>query len=77
MKLKKGVSTAAFIHCVDKCQEDVIYETMEGDRLNLKSQLSKYLFLVAVNHPDAINLSDGTILCDSEDFPVLEAYLDA
>lgn len=77
MKLKKGVSAAAFIHCVGECQGDVIYETMEGDRLNLKSQLSKYLFLVAVNHPDAISLNDGTILCDPEDFSVLEEYLDA
>ena len=77
MKLKKGVSASSFIHRVDECQRDVIYETNEGDRLNLKSQLSKYLFLVAVNHPDAISLNDGTILCDSEDFPVLEEFLDA
>ena len=77
MKLKKGVSTAAFIHCVDKCKKDVFYETMEGDRLNLKSQLSKYLFLVAVNTPNAITLNDGTILCDAVDFSVLEEYLDA
>ena len=49
MRLKKDVSTVNFINRVEQCTGEVIYETAEGDRLNLKSQLSKYLFLVAVN----------------------------
>lgn len=77
MKLKKDVSTADFINCVDRCAGEVLFETLEGDRLNLKSQLSKYLFLVAVNTPNAVGLSDGAILCEPEDFDILREYLDA
>lgn len=77
MKLKKNVSTTDFINCVDRCAGEVLFETLEGDRLNLKSQLSKYLFLVAVNSSNAIRLGDGAILCDPEDFEILKEYLDA
>ena len=42
--------------------------------LNLKSQLSKYLFLVAVNAP---SLSGGEIEVSDIDYQLLKEYLDA
>ena len=74
MKLKKEVSSADFLNQVDGCQNDVFYKTAEGDMLNLKSQLSKYLFLVAVNAP---SLSDGEIEVSDIDYKLLKEYLDA
>ena len=74
MKLKKEVSSADFLNQVDGCQNDVFYKTAEGDMLNLKSQLSKYLFLVAVNAP---SLSGGEIEVSDIDYQLLKEYLDA
>lgn len=77
MRLKKDVSTVNFINRVEQCTGEVIYETAEGDRLNLKSQLSKYLFLVAVNSEDSAGLREGVIRCEPEDAAILQEYLDA
>ncbi len=42
---KPQINIAEFLHAVDLCEETVLFETQEGDQLNLQSQLSKYLFL--------------------------------
>lgn len=77
MRLKADVSTVDFIRSVEKCSGEVLFETAEGDWLNLKSQLSKYLFLVAVNAPGSISLGEGMIFCEAEDLDILREYLDA
>ncbi len=77
MKLKKEVSFADFLNRVDQCEGEVFYKTIEGDQLNLKSQLSKYLFLVATNAPESASLSDGEILFNEMDYEVLKEYFDA
>lgn len=77
MKLKNGVSFADFLNQVDQCEGEVFYKTIEGDQLNLKSQLSKYLFLVATNAPEHASLSDGEILFSETDYELLKEYLDA
>lgn len=77
MKLKKNIAAADFLNQVDYCQGDIYYKTSEGDQLNLKSQLSKYLFLVAVNAPDSANLSEGEIVVNQSDYELLKEYLDA
>lgn len=47
MKLKKAVSCAEFLKSAQACRGEVVFETPEGDQLNLKSTLSEYLFLTA------------------------------
>lgn len=44
-KFKPQINIPEFLHRVNLCEEAVLFETSEGDRLNLQSQLSKYLFL--------------------------------
>ncbi|SCP98861.1 hypothetical protein [Anaerobium acetethylicum] len=77
MKLKKEVSSADFLNRVDQCEGNIFYKTDEGDQLNLKSQLSKYLFLVAVNAPSSASLGEGEILFSDSDYKLLKEYLDA
>ena len=74
MRLKDTVSPADFLRCVDRCAGEVLYKTQEGDILNLKSQLSKYLFLIAVNAPETATLRCGDISCDPEDLDLLRPF---
>ena len=48
MRLKKDVSTVNFINRVEQCTGEVIYETAEGDRLNLKSKLCQLIGLTTL-----------------------------
>lgn len=74
MRLKDNVSPADFLRCVDRCAGEVLYKTQEGDILNLKSQLSKYLFLIAVNAPQAAALRCGDITCEEADLDILKPF---
>ena len=48
MKLTNVTNVESFFEAVEKCQGDVFLTTQEGDRLNLKSQLTKFLTLSTV-----------------------------
>jgi hypothetical protein len=48
MKLTNVTNVESFFEAVNKCQGDVYLTTQEGDRLNLKSQLTKFLTLSTV-----------------------------
>ena len=74
MRLKDTVSPADFLRCVDRCAGEVLYKTQEGDILNLKSQLSKYLFLIAVNAPETATLRCGDISCEEADLEILKPF---
>lgn len=54
MKVQNIKDIDKFFEAVDGCEGKVELVTGEGDRLNLKSQLSKYVALAKV-------FSDGTI----------------
>lgn len=74
MRLKDNVSPADFLKSVDLCSGEVQYKTQEGDILNLKSQLSKYLFLIAVNAPQTATLRFGDITCEEADLEILKPF---
>ena len=74
MRLKDTVSPAEFLRYVDQCTGEVLYKTQEGDILNLKSQLSKYLFLIAVNAPETAALRHGDITCGESDLKILMPF---
>ncbi len=55
MKLQKGlrhqIEPVHFLKAVNRCRGEVVLTTGEGDCLNLKSTLSRYIFAVnAVNN---------------------------
>lgn len=76
MRLNKDCSFSAFLQAVDACAGAVTFETPEGDVLNLKSQLSKFIFLAAVSSESLCALTDGQVLCTAAaDYALLEAYL--
>lgn len=54
MKVQNIKDIDKFFQAIDECEGKVELVTGEGDRLNLKSQLSKYVALAKV-------FSDGTI----------------
>ena len=71
--LKNETDLAEFVRRVQDCRADVFFVSEEGDRLNLRSELSKYLFVTASARG---LLSNGTIECQNgEDFAVLRDYL--
>ena len=75
MKLRPDVSLSDFLRQVNLCEGDVYFETPEGDSLNIKSQLSKYVFLAAVtSEKDLAGL--GEVVCKKEkDVFALREYL--
>ena len=44
MKLNPNVSIPDFLAAVQNCSRDVWFTTPEGDRLNLRSALSQFVF---------------------------------
>lgn len=76
MKLRPDISPVEFLQTAAACSGEVLYKTEEGDCLNLKSQLSKYLFLVVFSKDTGVSMSDGDIVCeDPSDYTLLECFL--
>ena len=75
MKLKTLNQYIDFIETVQTCAADVYFCSDEGDRLNLKSTLSQFLFASICGDRDY--LRGGTVLCqNSADYEKLSAYLE-
>ena len=73
MKLKNINNLEQFFETVDKCKGDVYLTTSEGDRLNLKSQLTKYITLAALCHSTVISEMNLEV-SNPEDMPLLMDY---
>ena len=75
MKLKSNADISAFMAAVQLCRRDVWFDTPAGDRLNLKSALSQFIFIAAAAERSI--LAEGTITCASnQDMPKLLPYLE-
>jgi|GEM_PF-805294 len=73
-KLKKGVSMNAFLNEAEKCREEVVFKTSEGDMLNLKSTLTKFVFITVIGTDF---LENAWIECAKADYEKhLEPYLE-
>lgn len=72
-ELKQEFNLLGFLKTVDYCEGNVMFETLEGDRLDLKSQLSKYLFLTV--KPGDSCLINSRIECSKEDAQRLAEFL--
>ncbi len=64
MKLNNVVEVQKFLDAVSKAKYDVWLESSEGDKLNLKSQLSQYIAIGALlsNHGE-----DYELFCSYKD----------
>lgn len=75
MKLKQNANLTEFINAAKKCRHDLYYETGEGDRLNLKSTLSDYIFAASVD--DRNFLTKGKVVCeDVNDYRLIADYIE-
>lgn len=76
MKLKKEAKLVDFLQAAQHCLGEIYYKTTEGDVLNLKSQLSQYIFLAALSSGKDTLLPEGEIVCDlPEDIDALGRFL--
>lgn len=74
MKLNPNCDFANFLNTVSQCSGEVFFETTQGDVLNLKSELCRYVFAVVVSKPHL--LETGTLTCaKSQDVALLKKYL--
>ena len=74
MKLKDGINYADFLDPVKKCNKDVLFETLDGDQLNLNSTLSRFLFSTVSGHDGIIR--SGTVRCQcEEDKEILKEFI--
>lgn len=76
MKLKALNQYIDFVEAVQGCKGEVFFCSAEGDRLNLKSMLSQFLFAAACG--DRAFLTEGHVECASVgDYQRLAPYLAA
>lgn len=74
MKLKPNVDVTAFLTATKSCLGEVEFYTEEGDCLNLKSELSKYLF-AAISGQEEL-MDNGYVVChNTTDYAQLRDYL--
>ena len=75
MKLKASADLSAFLNAIQECYDEVFFITPDGDRLNLKSTLSQYLF--AASSGNKALLKDGEIICQAQtDYVRLLNYIE-
>jgi hypothetical protein len=56
MRLRNNIDYSIFLKEVAQCKGEVYYATTEGDRLNLKSVLSEFVFAsYALSNPERLN----------------------
>ncbi len=72
-QLKDEFDLLSFLKTIDGCRGEVLFESSRGDQLNLKSQLSKYLFLTL--KPGDPYLSGSQVECSEEDGEKLSGFL--
>lgn len=74
MHLKEEINILDFLTVVKKCRGEVLFETEDGDSLNLKSLLSEYLFSMVASNRNYI--LSGQVVCRmEEDYELLEEFI--
>lgn len=73
MKLNPNMNVPAFLRAVHTCKGEVRFITKAGDDLNLKSELSQFVF-AAVIAGKLQNLDGSIEVRNSEDAQLLKDY---
>lgn len=73
--LTGGLHIEKFVDYVNECENEVFFESTEGDRISLKSTLGQFFFFALMKHPEC--LPDGScIRCLGEhDYNILSSIL--
>ena len=72
--LRTDVDLTRFLRTVQSCDAEGTLHSAEGDILNLKSQLTEYIFLAASTRPHF--LSKGTVCCQNpNDYRIIHEFL--
>ena len=75
MKLKENVDMKKFLETANQCSGSVFFQTTEGDILNLKSLLSRYVLMSIMGNPGLIKTAQ--IICtQEEEYQKLADYLE-
>ena len=75
MKLKDNITAVDYFKAIDKCAGDVLLHTREGDVLNLRSKLCRYIFAIAAVEEGFFR--DAQVVCKSEaDYLLLSDFLE-
>lgn len=74
MYLKQPVNTVDFFKAIDRCSGEILLRTKEKDILNLRSQLCRFIFAVALS--DKGFFDEAIVECSAiSDYEVLRDYL--
>lgn len=75
MRLKKTANVLEFLEAVSHCRKDVFFCTKGGDRLNLSSELMRFVMISQLKNREFIR--ESTIeLTDPEDLGILEPFVE-
>ncbi len=75
LRVKIGVNMSDLLHAIHHCAGEVLFHSTDGDVLNLKSELCRYLFVFKVSNQDFV--CSGRIECENpNDIPLLNDYLE-
>ncbi len=70
---RRQFDMTALLKRVELCRGEILFEAENGDKMDLKSQLSRYLFLTL--RPSEAYIRNGWISCDEQDAALLGEYL--
>lgn len=74
MRLIENVNLIEFLQQVKQCEAEVLFTTTDGDVLNLKSELSRYILAALAAKKDFI--LKGSIICrQQDDMTLLSRFL--
>lgn len=74
MYLKEDTDVTKFLTAVSHCEGDVHFCTKDGDRLNLKSELMRFVFVAQMRNQ--VFLYESSIeLMKTSDFPTIADYV--
>lgn len=71
-KLRQKIEPVHFLKAVNRCRGAVVLTTEEGDCLNLKSTLSRYIFAVNVEQKE---FPKSEICFEEGDYDFIREYL--
>ena len=74
MKVSNNMNEGEFLNIIEKCSGKVELLTGEGDRLNLKSKLSQYVFLAGILKNDEIKDLE-IVAYEKEDIELIASFL--
>ena len=75
MRLKKTANVLEFLEAVSHCQKDVYFCTKDGDRLDLSSELMRFVMISQLGNQEFIY--ESTIeLADPDEYHILKPFVE-